>query len=183
MPDPVSIVDYDARWPEVYEQEKRLIVAAIGPWLAGIEHIGSTSVPGLAAKPIIDIFVGVRSLDDAQHCIAPLATAGYVFKPDDTIPGRRYFNKGPQDNHRHLHMVELGGEIWQDQLLFRNYLRARPDMAAAYAALKRTLAETFHADREGYTDAKTHFIQLVLRAAKAPDPVAAKAAGPQQFPR
>jgi GrpB-like predicted nucleotidyltransferase (UPF0157 family) len=166
MPGPVIVVDYDLRWQETYEEEKALILGVIGKWVQAIEHIGSTSVPGLAAKPIIDILVGVRRLDDAQHCMAPLATVGYVFKPDETMPGRRYFNKGPQSDHRHLHMVELGGEIWQNQLLFRDYLRAHADTAAAYAALKRDLASRFGADRDGYTEAKTEFIQQVLRAAR-----------------
>jgi GrpB-like predicted nucleotidyltransferase (UPF0157 family) len=166
MPDPVVIVDYDRHWLDLYAEEKTLILGAIGRWLVAIEHIGSTSVRGLAAKPIIDIMVGVRSLDDAQHCIAPLATVGYVFKPDDTMPARRYFNKGPQSDHHHLHMVEEGGHIWQNQLLFRDYLRAHPETAAEYAALKRGLAGRFGADREGYTEAKTEFIQSVLRAAR-----------------
>ena len=166
MPDPVIVVDYDPRWPLIYEEERRLILGALGRWVVAIEHIGSTSAPGLAAKPIIDIMVGGRSLDDAERCIAPLASVGYVFKPDDTMPGRRYFNKGPQSDHRHLHMVEVGGEMWQNQLRFRDYLRAHPETAAAYAALKRELAASFGRDREGYTDAKTEFIQSVLRAAR-----------------
>jgi GrpB-like predicted nucleotidyltransferase (UPF0157 family) len=168
MPDPVIIVDYDPRWVDTYEAERRLIIDAIGPWLAGIEHIGSTSVPGLAAKPIIDILVGVRSLDDARHCIAPLAAVGYVYKPEleATMPERRYFNKGPQSDHRHLHMIEIGGTFWLEHLLFRDYLRTHPETAAAYAALKCDLAAHYVADREGYTDAKTEFIRSVVRAAR-----------------
>lgn len=169
MHDPVIIVDYDRGWPALYEDERRLIAGAIGPWLAGMEHIGSTSVAGLAAKPIIDIMVGVRTLDDAIHCIEPLAALGYVYKPEleATMPERRYFNKGPQSDHRHLHMVEIGGTFWQEHLLFRDYLRTHPQTAAAYAALKRDLAVRFNRDRDGYTDAKTDFIQSVLCAAKS----------------
>jgi GrpB-like predicted nucleotidyltransferase (UPF0157 family) len=169
MPDPVIIVSYDPRWPPMYEEEKALIVGAMGRWLAAIEHIGSTSVPGLGAKPIIDIMVGVRSLDDAQYCIEPLAAVGYVYKPqyEQEMPERRYFNKGPQDNHRHLHMVELGGEFWQRQLLFRNYLRAHPEAAQAYEALKRDLAAHYGQDREGYTEAKTEFIRSIGEKAQA----------------
>ncbi len=168
MPDPVIIVDHDPRWAELYEEERRLISGAIGPWLAGIEHIGSTSVPGLAAKPIIDTMVGVRTLDDACYCIEPLAAVGYVYKPEleAVMPERRYFNKGPQSNHRHLHMVEVGSPFWQEILLFRDYLRTHPETAAAYAALKRDLAARFDRDREGYTDAKTEFIQSVVLAAR-----------------
>ena len=168
MPDPVVIADYDRRWLDMYAEEKRQILGAIGEWVVAIEHIGSTSVPGLAAKPIIDIMVGVHALDDAQHCIAPLATIGYVYKPEleADIPERRYFNKGPQSDHRHLHMVEVSSKFWRDQLVFRDYLRSYPEMAAAYADLKRNLAARFQTDREGYTEAKTEFVQSVLRMAR-----------------
>jgi GrpB-like predicted nucleotidyltransferase (UPF0157 family) len=168
MPDPVIIVDYDPHWAELYEEERCLISGAIGPWLAGIEHIGSTSVPGLAAKPIIDIMVGVRTLDDARYCIEPLAALDYVYKPEleAGMPERRYFNKGPQGNHRHLHVVEMDGDFWQKHLAFRDYLRTHPQTAAAYAALKRDLAARYVADRDGYTDAKTEFIQSVVRVAR-----------------
>ena len=82
------------------------------------------------------------------------------------MPERRYFNKGPQSNHRHLHVVEVGSPFWLEHLLFRDYLRTHPETAAAYAALKRDLAAHFDRDREGYTDAKTEFIQSVVRAAR-----------------
>ncbi len=169
MSAPVVIVEYDPDWPRQYEEERQRIVAAIGDCALGIEHVGSTAVPGLAAKPIIDIMVGVRRLEDAQQCMESLAGIGYIFQPDDTIPERVYFNKGPADRHRHLHMTELGGQFWQDHLLFRDYLRAHPDSAAAYAALKRELADRFTTDRIGYTDAKTEFIQSVVRKARQDD--------------
>ena len=137
----VVIVGYDPAWPAMYEEEKALILGAIGPWVKGIEHVGSTSVPGLAAKPIIDIMVGVWNLDDAAYCIGRLVTVGYDFKPDDDIPERRYFNKGPQARHRHLHMTELGGDFWLRHLLFRDYLRAHAETARQYQALKRELAQ------------------------------------------
>ena len=157
----VVIVGYDPAWPAMYEEEKALILGAIGPWVKGIEHVGSTSVPGLAAKPIIDIMVGVWNLDDAAYCIGRLVTVGYDFKPDDDIPERRYFNKGPQARHRHLHMTELGGEFWLRHLLFRDYLRSNPETARRYEALKRDLAARCQNDSMAYTDAKTDFIQSV----------------------
>ena len=168
MPGPVVISEYNPRWPIMYEEEKALILAAIARWVVAIEHVGSTSVPGLAAKPIIDIMVGVRSLDDAQHCIEPLAAIGYIYQPPevDGIPERRFFNKGPQDSHRHLHMAELGSDFWQCHLLFRDYLRSHPDAARQYEALKRELAARFGADRQGYTNAKTDFIRSIEEKAR-----------------
>jgi len=164
LPGPVIIVDYDANWPAQYAEEKRLIETAIGPYLVAIEHMGSTSVPGLAAKPIIDIMAGVRSLADAEQCKAPLAAIGYIYQRDDTIPDRVYFNKGPQAQHRHLHMAELGGAFWRRHLALRDYLRAHAEMAGAYATLKRRLAARFGNDREGYTEAKTVFVEGVVSA-------------------
>jgi len=169
MSNPVIIADYDPDWPQRYEAERGRILAAIAPWVAQIEHIGSTSVPGLGAKPIIDIMVAVRSLDDAAHCIEPLRALGYQYHPEfeDTLPERRYFNRGPSDDHYHLHMVELDGGFWQRHLLFRDYLRAHPEAAQEYERLKRALAAQYRDDRSGYTDAKTEFITAIERKARA----------------
>jgi GrpB-like predicted nucleotidyltransferase (UPF0157 family) len=164
----VVIVDYNPAWPQMYAEERALIVSAMGPWLLDIEHGGSTSVPGLAAKPIIDIIVGVRRLDDAMECVKSLAAVGYEYKPDDDlIAERRYFNKGPQERHRHLHVVELGGDFWRRHLAFRDYLRTHPDTAQQYAALKRELAHRFADDSVAYTGAKTEFIRSVEALALA----------------
>jgi GrpB-like predicted nucleotidyltransferase (UPF0157 family) len=169
MPGPVVIRDYDPQWPALYEEEKALILGAISEWVVAIEHVGSTSVPGLAAKPIIDITVAVRQIGDALHCIPPLATVGYFYVPSAEvyIPERRYFSKGPQARHRHLHMVEATSAFWQEHILFRNYLRAHPATAQEYAALKRRLAETYGSDHMGYTDAKGDFIHSVVAQARA----------------
>ncbi len=167
MPGPVITVDYDPAWPAMYDEEQRLISDAIGPWVLAIEHVGSTAVPGLGAKPIIDTMVGVRSLDDAQQCIPLLAPIGYIYQPDDTIPERVYFNKGPAQRHRHLHITVLGGDFWRRHLLFRDYLRRHPETAQAYERLKRDLAAQYGSDRIGYTDAKTDFIRSVEAKAEA----------------
>ena len=165
---PVTIVDYNARWPALYDEEKGRILAAIDPWVADIQHVGSTAVPGLGAKPIIDIMVGRRSLDDARHCIAPLETIGYQYIPEyeDELPERRYFRWPGGDTYRgrgshHLHMVETTSDFWRRHLLFRDYLRRHPEVAREYECLKRELAARYGADREGYTEAKTEFITSV----------------------
>jgi GrpB-like predicted nucleotidyltransferase (UPF0157 family) len=169
MSDPVIIVNYDPRWALMYEEERARILTAIGRHLVGIEHVGSTAVPGLAAKPIIDIMPGVRTLADAAHCVAPLRALGYDDVParEAQIPERRLFRKGPRgaESH-HLHMVEVTSAFWERHILFRDYLRAHPDIATEYAALKHELAVRYQNDRDGYTDAKTSFIQAIEERAR-----------------
>lgn len=162
---PVRIVEYNPEWPALYEKEKVLILRAVGGWVVAIEHVGSTAVPGLAAKPTIDIMVGLRRLQDASFCLEPLRAIDYEYVPEyeASIPDRRYFHKGPPGNRtHHLHVVEFGGVFWGKHLMFRDFLRRDPEKARAYAQLKRDWALRFGRDREGYTDAKTSFIESTL---------------------
>ncbi len=135
--DDITIVGYDPKWPELYREELCRILHSIVDLIVAIEHIGSTAVPGLAAKPIIDIIAGVRSLEDAPRCIGPLEAMDYEYVPqyEVYIPERRYFR--PRTHH--LHMVEISSEFWRRHLLFRDFLRSHPDVAQEYAELKRTL--------------------------------------------
>jgi GrpB-like predicted nucleotidyltransferase (UPF0157 family) len=165
---PIEIVDYDATWPRQFEEEKRRILAATGRYVAAVDHIGSTAVPGLAAKPIIDILVGLRSLSDATNCIIPLTGLGYEYVPEfeAELPERRYFRRVvPRPRTHHIHMVETRSEFWRRQLLFRDYLRAHPEDARAYEALKRDLASRFEVGRE-YAAAKSVFISAILDEAE-----------------
>jgi len=162
-PSGITVVDYDPLWPKMFEEDKEAIQRALGPLVHGVEHVGSTSVPGLAAKPIIDIMLGVK-VDDLDRIIEPLKRIGYEYNPDWEIsmPLRRYFRRlGPDGtNTHHLHAVALGGAFWARHLRFRDYLRAHPDKAQEYGALKKTLAGR----RQGsidYTFAKTEFIRSV----------------------
>jgi GrpB-like predicted nucleotidyltransferase (UPF0157 family)/predicted RNA-binding protein associated with RNAse of E/G family len=169
---PVIIVDYDPRWPTIYSKEKDQIFCAVGDKVVAIEHVGSTAIPGLGAKPIIDIMVAVRQLSDAKKCIEPLRSIGYEYVPEyeKELPERRYFQKGPKgvrNKHFHLHMVQHGGDFWKRHLMFRGYLRCHPDAAQQYCELKRKLAEKDALDREAYTDAKTAFIESILTQAAA----------------
>lgn len=168
VPRPVVIVPYQTEWPLLFEQEATRIRAALGDLLVSLEHIGSTSVPGLAAKPIIDMLAGLRSLDDTPRFAPALINLGYRYFPEHEteMPDRRYFSRILDDNHGyHLHMVEPGTRFYQRHLAFRNYLRGHPETAAEYAALKLELSAKFGSDREGYTAAKTDFIQRVERLA------------------
>ncbi len=163
-----SVVDYDPQWPALFEEERGRIVAAIGPWLARLEHVGSTAVPGLAAKPILDILAGLRALADAVHCIPRLEAIGYEYVPEyeRDMPTRRYFRRGPVENRtHHLHMVEVGSEFWTNHLRFRNFLRDHPEDAWEYEALKRNLVARHGGDRDAYTGSKADYIRSVLARA------------------
>lgn len=169
-PAEVVLVEYNPLWPAKFEEEKARILCLIGAWVERVEHIGSTSVPGLGAKPIIDIMVGICSLADAPECIKRLETIGYEYVPghEAVLPERRYFHKVAADNTRthHLHMVETASEFWERHLLFRDYLRSHPETARAYYGLKKELAARFRQDRGAYTDAKTSFIERVVAQAR-----------------
>lgn len=162
---PVISVEYDPRWPAQYEEERDLILAAVGDWIVGIEHVGSTAVPGLGGKPIIDIMPGVRRLADVEHCIQPLASVGYEYVPEynEILPERRYFHKGPpEDRTFHLHVAERASGFWERHVLFRDFLRRHPEEAQEYYLLKKELAARFGRDREGYTEAKKFFIEGIV---------------------
>ncbi len=165
MKNKISISNYDPRWPLLYEEEKALILGAIGDKIVAIEHVGSTAVPGLGAKPVIDIMVAVEKLADVEDFVTPLAAIGYKPEKEVTIPDRRFFNKGPQERHRHLHISEMNSEFWKRHIVFRDYLRAHPETVREYYDLKRRLAVKFEDDREAYTDAKSAFIEEVIREA------------------
>ena len=168
MSTPVVVVDYDPQWPVVYKKEKAEILRAIGDKAVSIEHIGSTAVPGLGAKPIVDIIVAVRHLSDASECIEPLQSIGYEYVPEyeTQTPERRYFERTLR-KHTALHMVELTSDFWKRHLLFRDYLRRHPEVAREYYELKKQLATGCGLDRKAYTDAKTPFIRSVIARALA----------------
>jgi GrpB-like predicted nucleotidyltransferase (UPF0157 family) len=172
----VQIVDYDPGWPAMFEAEKKSVLQTAGAWLVDIQHVGSTSVPSLAAKPVIDMMAAVASLDEAQHIIQPLAALGYDYVPEYEVemPERRYFRKGRRGrdgDKYHLHVVQMDGAFWRRHLAFRDYLRAHPDTARQYAELKRRLAAEHGTDVDGDTDAKSEFILGIQeKAAAAPSP-------------
>jgi len=163
----IKVVPYDPLWPERFQEEKAQIYQLIGAYLSHIEHIGSTAVLGLAAKPTIDLMVGIRQMTQAQSCITPLNGLGYIYVPEfeQDLPERRYLYKvNPNGDHtHHIHMVEEGTDFWRRHLLFRDALRSHPDMAQAYAQLKIELAQRYAQDREAYTRGKNDFIEGVIR--------------------
>jgi GrpB-like predicted nucleotidyltransferase (UPF0157 family) len=165
---PVEIVDYDPAWPARFEEEREVLQRLLSPWLAGpIEHIGSTAVPGLAAKPVIDIMAGVETLDGSRDAIAAAATLGYCYFPYQA--SIRHWMCKPSDAFRthHLHLVPVSSPQWIRPIAFRNSLRAHRDVAQEYEQLKRVLALQFKFDREAYTEAKASFIAIITEKAIA----------------
>ena len=164
----IEIVDYDPRWPLLYESEAERIRQACAGVIVAIEHIGSTAVPNLSAKPILDIMPGVAAHADGMRTIEPLTRLGYEYAGENGIPGRYYFDlRYEQRTVVHVHIFEIGTENWLRHLLFRDYLCAHPDVAGQYAALKRDLALRYRYERAAYTDAKSEFINAVLSRARS----------------
>ncbi|TEX50948.1 MAG: hypothetical protein B7C55_08125 [Actinomycetales bacterium mxb001] len=159
----VSVVDYDPAWPGLFAAEAALLEAAIGQWITGgIHHVGSTAVPGLAAKPVIDILVGVDGLDVSRSCIDRVAPLHYVYAPYRTEEMHWFCKPSPSHRTHHLHIVPTGSQRFADELAFRDYLRAHDDRARAYAAVKQELARRHRHDREAYTEEKGAFVLETL---------------------
>jgi len=167
----ILIQDYDPRWPAMFADEWAHIAVALGSVLVTVEHVGSTAVPGLAAKPIIDMLVGVRSLTQARStCVAPLQQLGYVYLPEyeSWLPEELFFRQGPPGPWtHHVHLMEPTAVRWGEQLLFRDYLRAHPEVAQEYGQLKQALAAAVGDDVVGFRAGKRPFIQAVLAKARA----------------
>ena len=165
MSDPVVLVAYDPAWPACFEAERARLLQVFDPVRTRIEHVGSTAVPGLAAKPIVDVLLGVERLEEVERRIPELEARGWEYVPrhEAVLPHRRFLAR-PRTRPRshHLHAVELGTDFWNDHLRFRDHLRDHPEDARAYEALKRELAARHRDDRPAYTEAKTAFVEAIL---------------------
>jgi len=166
--EPVVIIDYDPRWPRLFDQLREELEQGVGDVAVAIEHVGSTAVPGLAAKPIIDLDVVVRSSDDVPTAIRLLESLGYRHEGDLGVPGREAFLPPPPlpQHHHHLFVVVLGSKPYRDHLHLRDYLRAHPGEAHKYGEVKRTLAELVGQDRNAYTEAKSAHVEKMLARAR-----------------
>jgi GrpB-like predicted nucleotidyltransferase (UPF0157 family) len=161
----VRLVPHDPRWNDLYRREAERLasaIAAAGLLALHIEHVGSTSVSGLAAKPVLDIAAGRTSTVAAAEYVTVVEGAGYVYRGECGLPGREFFRRGELRTH-HLHLVELNGEHWQRYLCFRDALRTDDVARAAYEALKRELAQRYPRDREAYVEGKREFVEDVIR--------------------
>lgn len=163
---PIVVTDYDPTWPTLFEQIAQPVREAVADLDATVEHVGSTAVPGLAAKPVIDIDVVVRSAADVPTAIERLRSLGYLYQGDKGVKGREAFMWPEGARPHHLYVVGAGNQPYLDHIDFRDYLLDHPEVATDYAALKRKLAEQHSNDRLGYTDAKDEFVSGVLQMAR-----------------
>ncbi len=163
----VKLEPYDPGWILAYEKEKADIEKSIGEYITDIQHIGSTSVKGLIAKPIIDIAVGVDSLKIGEKCIEPLLSLGYLYKGYYGVDGRLYFPKSNDSSTAyHIHMMEFASTNWERHILFRDYLRLNSEARNEYAKLKSDLAQKYKDDRKAYTESKADFISDIIGRAR-----------------
>jgi GrpB-like predicted nucleotidyltransferase (UPF0157 family) len=163
----ISVVPYDPLWPELFADERRLLEETLAPWLVGgVHHIGSTAVPGLAAKPLLDMMAGVRDLDDSRAAYEPLEQVGYVYTPHRPREAHHFSKPSASLRERthNLHLTEVGSALWRERLAFRDALRADPGLAAEYAALKKRLASQCD-DGADYAAGKRGFVERVLISA------------------
>jgi GrpB-like predicted nucleotidyltransferase (UPF0157 family) len=167
----IVVCDYDPNWPILFEQESTSIKQALGSFALAVEHAGSTAVPGLPSKPIIDVLVGVPRLEQAkQRWIEPIKSLGYHYMPEyvSWLPGELFFRKGPPGPWtHHMHLMEPSHPRWEALLVFRDYLRAHPEAAQAYADIKRALATSSVDDIAAYRTGKTVFVDETTAKARA----------------
>lgn len=163
----VKVVPYTYQWREEYEKEEGLLKSAIGKYALDIQHVGSTSIEGLDAKPIIDIAVGVESLDKVNYFKGALEQIGYEYRDNAGIEGRIMFAKGSEDLRTHyLHIEVIHGPLWENHIYFRDYLCLHKEYIKEYSNLKKAVAIKFQEDRGSYTKEKDRFITAVLEKAK-----------------
>lgn len=164
----VKLVSHHTEWAILFAQEKARLSAVLEDKALDIQHIGSTAVPGLEAKPILDIAVAVAELLVVKECVSMLGPLGYAYFGDREENGDYFFAKGDDQNRTHyLHMVKLSGSEWADCLSFRDYLIANLSARQRYSRLKHLLFQQYANDRQAYTAGKAALIQSLLREASA----------------
>ena len=161
----VRLVPYATEWVQQFELEKSALQQVLAAYILDIQHVGSTAIPGMLAKPIIDIAIAVTDFDKSRVCIPLMEGLGYEYRAEQGIPRRHMFARGNPRTF-HVHMLEIESLEWQNHLLFRDYLCQHPDDAKEYAQLKLQLATKYPQDRVAYTDGKAPFIQRMLQLAK-----------------
>lgn len=163
------VAPHNPEWPRLFEEEAARVAAALGKGVVAVHHIGSTSVPGLPAKPIIDMLPVVRRIEalDEPEIRERMESLGYEAMGEFGLPGRRYFRKGGNPRTHHAHAYQEGHSDVERHLAFRDYLRAHPDVAREYGELKAELARRFPDDIEAYMDGKDAFVKAAEREALA----------------
>lgn len=162
----VELEPYDESWVDAYEREAEHLDGLVGDDVEAFEHVGSTAIPGLPAKPIIDLLAVVPDRDTAERVADTLVEYGYERRPNDGVASRVFLAKGPRSNRTHyLSVVTPDSDCYREQVAFRDYLRAHPEVRDAYADLKRDLATEHGDDRAAYTAKKSAFVESVLDVA------------------
>ena len=162
----VEIVEYDPEWPRVFKREAEAILEECRPCITEVHHIGSTSVSGLAAKPVLDMMPVAATPGDGAKAVPNMTMLGYLYRGENGLPGRFYFDRVVDGRTvAHVHMFPARHPDVRKHLVFRDYLRAHPDAAQDYEQLKRSLASKYRDDRRTYTDAKAEFINMIIDTA------------------
>ncbi len=161
----VFLARYRKEWQRLFRSERARLLRALGRRVREVEHVGSTSVPGLSAKPVLDLALTVKDISKVERLLKPLEKLGYEYKGEYGLPGRHFFVRGKPVTH-HLHFVVVGSEHWRVWLLFRDYLRAHPEEARRYEKFKRDQARKYAKDRAAYTGSKSSFVVNMLRLAE-----------------
>ena len=163
----VRLVPYTKEWEILFKREKLLLKQILGGLALDIQHVGSTAIPDMPAKPIIDIAVGIKTVNNFGECTKPLQSAGYLFRENASNWREFFFAKGPEEKRAyHLHLMKYNGEIWKNYLAFRDYLRANRKHARKYAELKETLFKKYPENRKKYTAGKAQFVRATIKTAR-----------------
>jgi GrpB-like predicted nucleotidyltransferase (UPF0157 family) len=163
----VRLVPYTKEWEILFKTEKLLLKWILNGLVLDIQHVGSTAIPDMPSKPIIDIVVGVKTVNDFGECTKPLQSAGYLFRENASNWREFFFAKGPEEKRTcHLHLMKYNGEIWKDYLAFRDYLITNKKCARQYASLKEKLSKRFADNRAKYTASKSKFIRETIKIAR-----------------
>jgi GrpB-like predicted nucleotidyltransferase (UPF0157 family) len=163
----IRVCSPDPQWAKEFKAEAAQVAIALGDNVLHIHHIGSTAIPNIYAKPVIDMLIEVGDIDQVSGCHAAMETLGYVVMGEYGIPERRYFRKdnGQGDRTHHLHIYQLGSLEIERHLAFRDFMMAHPDYAQQYSDLKRTLAVRYPDDIDGYMDGKDEFVKTMEQRA------------------
>ena len=162
----VGVVSYNPNWTEIYKEESKKIKNVLSDIIVDIHHIGSTAIPGIKAKPVIDILVEVKDIEAVDQYNNKMEELGYEVMGEYGIPKRRFFRKGGNNRTHHIHIFQVGNEEIERHINFKEYLIAHPDKAREYSKLKEKLTNKYTYDVENYTNGKSDFIKEIDRKAK-----------------
>lgn len=164
----VRLLPHNIKWSQSFEKEKKILSKVLNDLVIDIQHIGSTSIPGILAKPIIDIAIGIKSMKDSKKFIPLLESLEYEYVPKfGSLNLHTFFAKGPDKKRTHyVHLLKYNGKIWQNDLLFKDFLTKDKNRAKQYEKLKRDLAKNYADNRKKYTSSKNEFIVKILKLAK-----------------